>query len=481
MSPKWFGTDGIRGQVGTFPLLPDFALRLGLATGQVLLHAASRPTVVIGRDTRQSGPMLQAALTAGLLAGGAAVVDVGIMTTPGVAYLVRQLGAQAGVVISASHNPVDQNGIKLFDAQGLKLPEALESEIEGLATDERLFETRLAGRLGQGVDGGGMQELYIEDLVREQAGVPFDRLSVVMDCANGAAYRLGPECFARLGARLVVTQAFPTGLNINAAAGSEHARRWPAELGQLVRQHAADFGLAFDGDADRVVLVDQAGHVVDGDHILGILAHYLDQRGRLLGRTIVATTMRNPGLLNFIASAGLNFVETQVGDKYVTEKLLELARQNPTPGAVGLGGEQAGHVILLDGQHAAGDGIRTALYVARALLESQAASLAELASCVEKTPQVIASASVEGKPALDGIEELAELEKAIQRAWPGVKINRRYSGTEPLFRVMLEAGAQYPEAELAAQARAMCLAVQKASGTRAGSIEILNCARGGLL
>jgi len=484
-TPELFGTDGIRGHVGQFPLRPDFVLRLGLATGAVLQRADPRPTVVIGRDTRDSGQMLQSSLVAGLLAGGVAVIDVGVITTPGVAYLVRKLDAQAGVVISASHNPVDQNGIKLFDAQGLKSSEATECEIERLAADPKLFETNLARRFGRCIDGDGLQELYVESLVGEHRDLRLDRLTVVMDCANGAAYALAPECFGRLGARVIAIHASPTGLNINDGAGSEHVRRRPDDLGQLIRQYDADLGLAFDGDADRVILVDEEGRMVDGDHMLAILARYLDRQGRLVGRTVVGTSMRNSGFLRFVEATGLGFIETKVGDKYVVEKLLELNRQHAAPEAFALGGEQSGHIILLDDQHTTGDGIRTALYVTRAFIESGAGSLAELASCIVKTPQIIASAHVSAKPPLSSIPDLKPLlenEDAARARLPGLlRMNLRYSGTEPLFRAMLEADSRHSEAELADEVWAICRAVQAASDTQDGPIEVLNCARGGLL
>jgi phosphoglucosamine mutase len=477
-APQFFGTDGIRGTAGQFPLAPDFVLRLGLATAQVLLHSSEQSSVVIGRDTRRSGQMLQNALSAGLLAGGANVIDLGIITTPGVAFLVRKLGAQAGVVISASHNPVHENGIKLFNAQGLKSSEPIEAEIEQLAQEPALFEKN-SKQFGNCIGGADLHELYVQDLVSEHPGLRLDRFTLVMDCANGAAYRLGPECFTRLGAQVIAINATPSGLNINARAGSEHIRRQPDILTELIRRYKADFGLAFDGDADRVVLLDQAGNLIDGDHMLGILGQYLAQHNMLLGRTIVATSMRNTGLLNWIQSAGLNFIETKVGDKYVTEELLKLGQ---TAGALALGGEQAGHILLIDEQHTTGDGIRTALYMARVLAESGAASLTELASCVKKTPQVIASAKVKAKPPLDGIPELKMLEQALATQLPGLlKKELRYSGTEALFRAMLEADYRHSEAELAEQARAMCQAVQKASDTQDGSIEILNCTRGGSL
>ena len=479
---RLFGTDGIRGNVGEFPLLPDFVLRLGFATGTVLLHKTLRPTVVIGRDTRYSGPALQNALTAGLLSSGISVIDAGVITTPGVAYLARRLDAEAGVVVSASHNPVDENGIKFFDGKGFKLSETLEQEIETLLDEPAPWGTRTSRHFGRCIDGREMRELYVEDLVREHSNLQLDQMTVVMDCANGAASWPAPECFARLGAKIIAIHAAPTGLNINEKAGSEYVRRNPENMISLIRQYKADFGLAFDGDADRVIFVDQETGIIDGDHMLAILAQHLDQHRHLLGRTIVATTMRNSGLLKYIEASGLKYIETKVGDKYVVEKLADLARASHSPETLALGGEQAGHIVLLDDQHTTGDGIRTALYMVRALLESKAASLAELARCLQKTPQVIASAAVNDKPPLDGIKELNALRQKAKSDLSGLqRMELRYSGTEPLFRAMLEADERHSESELANVAWAICRAVQNASGTVEGRIEILNCTRGGML
>lgn len=477
---RLFGTDGIRGSVGQHPLVPDFVLRLGLATAAVLARSAPRPSVVVGRDTRHSGQMLQNALVAGLLAGGTTVVDAGIITTPGVAYLVRKLGTEMGAVISASHNPVDENGIKLFDAHGFKLPVAVEEEIEALASGgQQLPFSRPFGRC---IESNGMRELYLEDLTGEHRDLRLDPLTLVVDCANGAASWLAPECFGRLGARIIPVHASPTGLNINDRAGSEHIRRHPQGLGQLVQQFSADLGLAFDGDADRVVFVDERGGLVDGDHLLGILADYLHKRQRLAAQTIVATSMRNTGLLNYTRAAGLGLAEVKVGDKYVVEKLVDLAQRDPRPAAVALGGEQAGHVVLLDQQHNTGDGIRTALYVLRAYLDCGATSLAELAGCVRKLPQVIASAAVSSKPPLANMKDLQALEREMRESLPGLlRMELRYSGTEPLIRLMMEADERHSEGELAARARAICRTVQEASGTVDGGIEILNCTQGGVL
>ncbi len=481
--PELFGTDGVRGTVGKFPLVPEFVVKLGTATGTVMSLGKAVPTILIGRDTRQSGQMLQSALTAGLLASGATVIDLGVMPTPGVAFLVNKLGAQAGVVISASHNPFEQNGIKIINADGSKLPESMEVEIERLAGEAS--PPAPAQGYGRCLDGSGFRELYLVGLLAEHPELDLSAVTVVLDCANGAASGYAPECFARLGAKTITINAAPTGANINRSAGSEQVRKYPRELFNLMQQHAAQFGIAFDGDADRVVFVDEHGELVDGDHILAILGTYLQDHGKLLGNTIVATNMRNQGLVEFVQQRKINYIETKVGDKYVTEKLAALAKADPTGAFIGLGGEQAGHIILYDPAHNTGDGLRTALWVIKAFAALKVESLSALASCVRKAPQVIASAHVPGKPALEGIEELEQLKKSVSKELPDMqRMELRYSGTEPVFRAMLEGGFSNTEQELADMAWKMCRAVQKSAGLSApnpDTIEILNVSRGGLL
>lgn len=474
--PKYFGTDGIRGVVGVNPLTPEFVLRLGMAAGSVLKELGGENTIVIGRDTRQSGPMLQSALTAGLLSAGVNVMDAGVMTTPGVAYLVRKLGAAAGVVISASHNPVHENGIKFFDHLGLKLQEDVEYEIER-RMDSAPVEV---SQYGRSLDGKGMHELYVDSLLDEHLGLRLDHLSIVLDCANGAASWFAPECLARLGARVIAIHASPTGLNINDRAGSEHTRQRPAELAWLIQHYQANFAITFDGDADRVIFVDEQGCVIDGDHMLALLARYLDSRGELAARTIVTTLMRNEGLVKFARQHDMPLHETPVGDKYIVEKLLEL-RALPGSQRFALGGEQSGHVILVDGEHTTGDGIRTGLFVLNAFVQSDAATLSEFANTIQKTPQVIASAFVGGGPRLDR-KGLDEMEAQARLKVPSLtRVNLRYSGTEALFRAMLEADLPMSETELARFAWEICRTIQTRAGEPEGRIEILNVSRGGMI
>jgi len=483
--PRLFGTDGVRGTVGEFPMTPEFALALGRAAGFIFSANDKRATVIVGRDTRQSGPMLNSALIAGLLASGVDVMDVGVIPTPAVAWLVRRLNASAGAVISASHNPVSQNGIKFFGASGFKLPEKIEEEIERLADpqpqDEPIDWRESDRQPGRIMDGRGMHELYIESLLSEHHDLRLDPLRIVVDCANGAASEYAPDLFSRLGAQVIAIHASPTGVNINVDSGSEYARQNPQRMATLIQEHRAHVGLTFDGDADRVIFVDEKGGVVDGDHILGMLGHYLDQQKKLLARSVVTTTMRNAGFKTYVESFGLTLYETPVGDKYVADKLLELRQPSAQNGVYGLGGEQSGHIMLMDDEHATGDGMRTALFVMRAFVESKVKTMSEFAAGVGKTPQVIASADV-GRGARMDKATLADMEKKILADTKGLtRINLRYSGTEPKFRAMLESDGAQDEYALAKLAAKICRDMQAFAEKKDGGIEIQNCMRGGVL
>ena len=481
---RYFGTDGIRGQVGSYPMVPAFMLKLGFGAGKVLSGSTStHPTLLIGRDTRKSGEMLQHALTSGLLSSGATVIDLGIITTPGVAFMVNQLHADAGVVISASHNPVDQNGIKFFNQQGMKLSEEIELAIEAYIDNGMALEDMAAGDFGAKIDGTDMRELYVDDLVDEQCGLDLSGISLVLDCANGAASWYAPEVFSRLGASVVAINASPTGTNINFKAGSEHVRSHPADLASLIRQYDANFGIVFDGDADRVIFVDERGDLVDGDHMLAILADDLHQRGFLAGETVVSTDMANGALPGYCSKHGFSFLATPVGDKYIMEELLKICSTNQQPGVLGLGGEQSGHIILMDSLHKTGDGIRSALFLMGAFLRDGGGSLAGMAERIAKYPQLIASADVADKPDLENIQPLKEAVLSMIADLPGLtRKSLRYSGTEPKFRVMLEADTRHSEQELTEYAWRICRIVQQASGTPGNAaIEVLNVTRGGLM
>jgi phosphoglucosamine mutase len=474
-----FGTDGIRGGVGEWPLVPEFFLKLGQAAGKVL-KTQPNASVVIGRDTRQSGVMLQNALSAGLLSCGINVIVLGVIPTTAVSWLVPQLNAEAGAVISASHNPVRENGIKFFNRCGQKLSECVEEEIEKLLLDER-FQPVPDENRGRVVDGCSFHEIYTQDLLKEHPAGFLRDLVVVVDCANGAASNVAPDIFQRAGARVIAINASPTGFNINVNAGSEYVRRCPERLDEVIQQVQANFGLAFDGDADRVVLVDEEGTLIDGDHILGFLSRYLAEHDALLGGSVVTTTMRNNGLRHYVESAGLELYETPVGDKYVSDKLMQLWNENSELGKIGLGGEQAGHIILLDKDHITGDGIRAGLFVLRAFLESHYVTLAAFATGVGKTPQIIASAYVGNTVRFDK-QHLETMQKELLRChrWL-LRANLRYSGTEPLFRVMLESDHTHTEEDLAQLAAEISERAQKLANQVGAEIDILNCTRGGLL
>jgi len=480
---QFFGTDGVRGTVGAYPLVPDFVTRLGYAAGVVLSRRASHPTFMIGRDTRQSGEMLQSALTTGLLASGATVIDLGVITTPGVAFMVGKLGAEAGVVISASHNPVKENGIKFFSAEGLKLNEDIECEIESMLDLPIDLSQITAGQYGRRIDGTDMRELYVDALVDEHQDISLEGLRLVLDCANGASSWYAPEVFSRLGADVIVIHASPTGTNINEQAGSEHVRREPQDLFALIQQYQANFGIVFDGDADRVIFVDESGHLVDGDHMLAILADYLTSQDRLLADTVVSTNMRNGALVNFFAERKISFIETPVGDKYVMEALRQLRSETDQKELIGLGGEQSGHIILMDETHNTGDGLRSGIFLIRAFLESGQKTLAALAESIHKYPQVVASAVVAEKIELERLQPVMTLKDQLKDLLPGLtRLNLRYSGTEPKVRLMLEADNRHTEQDLAEQAFALCDAVQNATGTLPGSfLEVLNVTQGGLV
>jgi len=481
---QYFGTDGVRGHVGTHPMMPEFVLRLGYGAGKVLSgDSRSHPTILIGRDTRKSGEMLQSALTAGLLASGSTVIDLGVITTPGVAFMVNKLNADAGVVISASHNPVDENGIKFFNRQGMKLNEEIELAIEELIDSDLSLEGMQASDFGRSIDGTDMRELYVDDLVNEHQGLRLDGLTLILDCANGAASWYAPEVFSRLGAGIVAVNASPTGTNINHKAGSEHVRSHPHDLAALIKQYEANFGVIFDGDADRVIFVDEKGDLVDGDHMLAILADDLQHKGKLAGATVVSTEMANGALTGYCAAHGIQFKSTPVGDKYIMEELVKLCDLECEQGRFGLGGEQSGHIILMDQTHKTGDGIRSALYMIQAYLESGGGSLSGMAERIHKYPQLVASAYVSSKPDLEKMMTLKQTVLEMIDALPGMtRKSLRYSGTEPKFRVMLEADTRHSEQDLAEYAWKICHIVQAESGTPEGAaVEVLNVTRGGLM
>jgi phosphoglucosamine mutase len=422
MAKKYFGTDGIRGRVGSGQMTAEAVLKLGWAVGRVLAsHGDS--LVVIGKDTRISGYMFEAALEAGLSAAGVNVRILGPMPTPGIAYLTRTLRASAGIVISASHNPFYDNGLKFFSAQGTKLPDEIETEIENMF--EADMETVESAKLGKAERVEDAQGRYIEACKATiPIGTNFSGIRVVLDCANGATYHIAPNVFAELGADVIVIGDKPDGLNINEACGSTH----PTTLAAAVLQNQADIGIAFDGDGDRLAMVDSKGQIIDGDEILYIIAKARmaagdEQKG------IAGTLMSNMGLELAVKDLGLEFVRTDVGDRYVLECLKEKGWS--------LGGENSGHIICLD-RTTTGDGVVSALQVMAYLAES-GKSLIEALDGMVKMPQILINLPLPIK--INPIDEpkVQEAVKDVESKLDGRgRVLLRLSGTEPLVRVMVE-------------------------------------------
>ncbi|MFZ5492163.1 MAG: phosphoglucosamine mutase [Pseudomonadota bacterium] len=431
---RYFGTDGVRGTVGEGFFTPDFVLRLGWAAGMVL-RREGRGTVVVGKDTRVSGYMLESALEAGLSAAGMDCLLLGPMPTPAVAYLTRTFHARAGIVISASHNPYPDNGIKLFSADGEKLPDALEAEIEScLGQPLAMVPPTEIGKARRAVDAGGR---YIEFCKRALAdGLDLRGVKIAVDAANGAAYQVAPAVFRELGATVTAIGVAPDGFNINLDCGSTA----PTALQQEVLRVGADLGLALDGDADRLVLVDAAGELVDGDEILGILA-LARQKAGTLGGGVVGTQMSNFGLEQALVRAGIPFERARVGDRYVMEQLRARGWL--------LGGETSGHVLCLD-RTTTGDGLVTALQVLSVLRE-QGRPLAEIKRFMHKYPQRLLNVRMTPGFDPDGSATVRDAVGSAQAQLAGRgRVLLRKSGTEPLVRVMVE-GADAGEVDLLCQ------------------------------
>ncbi|REJ18609.1 MAG: phosphoglucosamine mutase [Caldibacillus debilis] len=422
---KYFGTDGVRG-VANKDLTPELAFRLGRFGGYVLTKNKKRPKVLIGRDTRISGLMLEGALVSGLLSIGAEVMRLGVITTPGVAYLTKALGAEAGIMISASHNPVEDNGIKFFGPDGFKLSDEQENEIEELLDRGEDNLPRPIGKdLGQVIDyfeGGQKYIQYLKQTVDDD----FSGLHIALDCANGATYSLANYLFADLDADLSTMAASPDGLNINDGVGSTH----PEALAEFVLEKGADCGLAFDGDGDRVIAVDENGEIVDGDQIMYICGKYLKQQGRLKNHTIVSTVMSNLGFYKALEREGIVSVRTPVGDRYVAEEM----RKN----GYNLGGEQSGHIIFFD-YNTTGDGMLTGLQLVNIMKQTKK-PLSELAKEVKKYPQKLVNVKVTDKNKIMENERVKQVIREVeQEMGTDGRVLVRPSGTEPLIRVMVEA------------------------------------------
>ncbi len=424
---KLFGTDGIRGIANQFPLTPEFVTHIGTAIGEVLGRGVAKPLALIGRDTRLSGAMIESALAAGLMAQGFDTLHVGVLTTPGVAYLTRILNARCGIAISASHNPFDYNGIKVFGGDGFKVPDDHESEIEAHAHMARRDVARaLIGSIGVRQADGAHVAAYADFLLNAVKHEPLLRgKRIVADCNNGATFDLAPRLLRELGADVIALNVTPNGININHGYDALE----PRLVRDTVLRERADFGVQFDGDGDRAVFVDERGNFVDGDFVLAILARDFAAQGKMASGAVVSTVMANIGLELSLKDAGINLERTAVGDRWVTE------RMRATGGL--LGGEQSGHIVLFDGGHTTGDRLYTAIRLADVIARS-GNPLSALAACMTRYPQVLINVRVPRKPLLDQFPQIQNQVAQAQAALGDARILLRYSGTENLARVMIE-------------------------------------------
>ncbi|KFB08838.1 phosphoglucosamine mutase [Nitratireductor basaltis] len=425
MAKKYFGTDGIRGRANRFPMTADVAMKVGMAAGLTFQNGNHRHRVVLGKDTRLSGYMIENALVAGFCAAGMDVFLLGPIPTPAVAMLVRSLRADIGVMISASHNPYHDNGIKLFGPDGYKLSDKIEGRIEAMLDKEVELALADANALGRAKRVDGVHDRYIEHAKRTlPRAMSLSGLRIVIDCANGAAYRVAPAALWELGAEVITIHNEPNGLNINDDCGSTH----PASLAKKVHEVRADIGIALDGDADRVVIVDENGSVIDGDQIMALIAQSWHEAGRLTGGGVVATVMSNLGLERFLGERELKLHRTKVGDRYVVEHM--------RAHGLNVGGEQSGHVILSDFS-TSGDGLVTALQVL-ACIKRQNKPASEVCRKFEPVPQVLKNVRTGGGKPLENAQVKAAIADAEKKLGKSGRLVIRPSGTEPLIRVMAE-------------------------------------------
>ncbi|VAW38120.1 Phosphoglucosamine mutase [hydrothermal vent metagenome] len=428
MEKKLFGTDGVRGVANIEPITAETALKLGRAVAYVFRKEDRRHKIVIGKDTRLSGYMIESAMVAGICSMGVDVMVVGPLPTPGIAFVTSSMRADAGVVISASHNPYQDNGIKFFSSEGLKLPDNVELEIENFiyGGDSNPGHRPTAGEVGKAYridDAIGRYVVFAKNSFPKELSL--EGLKVVLDCANGATYKVAPEVIYELGAEVVSIGVEPDGVNINKGCGA----LYPDELAARVKAEGADIGIALDGDGDRCILVDENGVEVDGDHVLAICAVDMLRKGTLKNKTLVATIMSNSGLEAAVEAAAGKVVRTCVGDRYVVEEMLR--------GGYNLGGEQSGHVIFLD-HTTTGDGIITALQIL-AIMRKEGRKLSELASVMTSFPQVLVNVPVKEKRVLEDISSVSGLLSEVKEKLKGRgRAFIRYSGTENLARITVE-------------------------------------------
>lgn len=423
---KLFGTDGIRG-IANKDLTPELAFDVGRATSYIL-GKNRKGAIVIGKDTRYSGDMLESALEAGIVSMGIDVIKLGVIPTPAIAYLTRKYKALAGIVISASHNPGEYNGIKIFNDKGLKLTDQVEEEIENIILNKIEIDNRPIkdeiGSITRSKTGAEEYMSYLEEIT----DLDLTGIKVAMDCGNGALYEIGPKMIERLNGQVVAINTKPNGMNINDNCGSTNMDM----IQELVRKEKADIGLSFDGDADRIIATDENGEIIDGDHILAICAHYLKKEGKLKKDTVVGTIMTNMGLDNYLEKNDMKIVKTQVGDRYILEEMVE-------KGYV-LGGEQSGHIIFLD-YNTTGDGLATGLKLLK-VMKDMGKKMSELNNLMMDYPQVLVNARVkeELKYEYDKNSDIRVEIERVEKMFSGEgRVVIRPSGTEPLVRVMIEA------------------------------------------
>ena len=443
---KLFGTDGIRGVANVHPMTTDLAMKVGLSTAYIFKRNHHRPKIIIGKDTRLSGYMIENAITSGICSMGVDVLLVGPLPTPGIAYITCSMRADAGIVISASHNAYEYNGIKIFGNDGYKLPDETEKYMEDLILSgeiERLPKPSASdiGRARRIDDAQGRYIVYLKNTFPRD--LTLEGLKIVIDCAHGAAYRVAPTVFEELGAEVILTGDRPNGKNINKNCGA----LYPEFMASIVRENGANAGIALDGDADRLILADEKGEILDGDQIMIICAKHLIERNILRDRTVVATIMSNLGFEVALRRMGGRLIRTPVGDRYVVEHM----RQN----GYNLGGEQSGHMVFLD-HGTTGDGVLSALQVLAVMLR-EGRPLSELKKIMDHYPQKLVNVPVDGKKHISAVPEIVKLQKDLeQRLGEEGRMVIRPSGTEPVIRVMVE-GADRETIEEVAYAMASCI------------------------
>lgn len=424
---KLFGTDGIRGVANIYPMTPEMVLNVGKATAHVFKKKCGKkkPEFVIGKDTRLSGYMIENALVSGIVSVGADALLVGPMPTPAIAHLTKSLNADAGIVLSASHNPAEDNGIKIFSGDGYKLPDDVEDEIEKYVLSEKISTEHVKGGLiGKAYRVDDAKGRYIEFAKASVKSMSLKGLKIVLDCANGAAYNTAPHILSEMGAEVIVLNDRPDGLNINLDCGALH----PEKMIEVVRKEKADIGIALDGDADRVIVCDEKGSSVDGDHIIAICAIDMKEKSALRKNSVVVTIMANKGFDIAMEKKRIKIVKTKVGDRYVVDEMRK-------KGYV-LGGEQSGHIIFSD-YTTTGDGVISALQLLRVMKE-RGAKLSKLAECMKSLPQVLVNVVVKEKKDISKLEVNNNIESAESKLGKKGRVLVRYSGTQNLCRIMIE-------------------------------------------